>query len=574
MFMQLVQMPECGGFNLTWADRLRKSIAKKNPKEFDQLTIEYFENAKEKNLSPALCNYVWKVLVAYSRGYGFNKSHTLAYSLIALQEMNLAFKYPILFWNCACLISDAGGNEIEENEEEEIFEEEIYSNEMEEFSEDDSDEDIEDSYEEEDCDGYPAEVCKMADGKKKKKLRATNYGRIAAAIGKMKATGIEVSHPDINNSTFTFSPDVENNAIRYGLSGITRISKDLINEIIKNRPYSSLQDFLKKVKVNKLQAVNLIKSGIFDCFGDRLKVMEEYIESVSDTKKRITLQNMKMLIDFKLIPDEYDFQCRVFNYNKYLKKFKDGKYYAMDNIAYGFYEKNFDVDKLVSFDSESGFAIEQTKWDTIYKKQQDIIRPYIKENNEKLLTAVNNRIIQDLWNKYCDGSISKWEMDSISCYIHKHELAYINRHKYGIDNFFDLDEKPVIERLIPIKGKMIPIFKLNRICGTVLDRDKAKKTVTLLTTDGVVTVKIYGGVFEQYDRQLSQKDTNGKKHVIQKSLFSRGNKIIVTGIRQDDSFLAKTYKNTPWHKVELITSISDNGNDMEIQHERPQVEVM
>ena len=28
-FMQLVQMPECGGFDLTWADRLRKSIAKK-----------------------------------------------------------------------------------------------------------------------------------------------------------------------------------------------------------------------------------------------------------------------------------------------------------------------------------------------------------------------------------------------------------------------------------------------------------------------------------------------------------------------------------------------------------------
>ena len=474
--------------------------------------------------------------------------------------MNLAFKYPIIFWNCACLISDAGGNEIEENEEEEIFEEEIYSNEMEEFSEDDSDEDIEDSYEEEDYDGYPAEICKMSDGKKKKKLRATNYGRIAAAIGKMKATGIEVSHPDINNSTFTFSPDVENNAIRYGLSGITRISKDLINEIIKNRPYTSLQDFLKKVKVNKLQAVNLIKSGIFDCFGDRLKIMEEYIEYVSDTKKRITLQNMKMLIDFNLIPDEYDFQCRVFNYNKYLKKFKDGKYYIMDNIAYGFYEKNFDVDKLVSFDSESGFAIEQTKWDTIYKKQQDIIRPYIKENSEKLLKAVNNRIIQDLWNKYCDGSISKWEMDSISCYIHKHELAYINRHKYGIDNFFDLDEKPVVERLIPIKGKMIPIFKLNRICGTVLDRDKAKKTVTLLTTDGVVTVKIYGTQFVYYDRQLSEKDYNGKKHIIRKSEFSRGNKIVVTGIREGDNFIAKKYKNTPYHLLLTIDKILPTGD--------------
>ena len=27
-FMTLVQIPECGGFDLTWADQLRKSIAK------------------------------------------------------------------------------------------------------------------------------------------------------------------------------------------------------------------------------------------------------------------------------------------------------------------------------------------------------------------------------------------------------------------------------------------------------------------------------------------------------------------------------------------------------------------
>ena len=32
---------------------------------------EYFKNAEEKKLSKNLCNYVWKVLVAYSRGYGF-----------------------------------------------------------------------------------------------------------------------------------------------------------------------------------------------------------------------------------------------------------------------------------------------------------------------------------------------------------------------------------------------------------------------------------------------------------------------------------------------------------------------
>ena len=165
-FMQLVQLQECGGFDLTWADRLRKSIAKKNPKEFDELTEEYYKNIKEKNLSYNLCNYVWKVLVAYSRGYGFNKSHTLAYSLIALQEMNLAFKYPTIFWNCACLISDAGGNEKEiEEEEEDLNVEETYTNEVENFVEE-SDEDEENEDDEE-----------VKADKKKKKAKATNYGR-------------------------------------------------------------------------------------------------------------------------------------------------------------------------------------------------------------------------------------------------------------------------------------------------------------------------------------------------------------------------------------------------------------
>ena len=42
-FMSLVQMPEAGGFSLAWSDRLRKSIAKKNPAEFEKLQEEYFK---------------------------------------------------------------------------------------------------------------------------------------------------------------------------------------------------------------------------------------------------------------------------------------------------------------------------------------------------------------------------------------------------------------------------------------------------------------------------------------------------------------------------------------------------
>lgn len=552
-FMQLVQIPECGGFDLNFADKLRKAIAKKNPKAYDELTKEYFETCREKGLSMNLCNYVWNVLVATSRGYGFNLSHTLAYSLIALQEMNLAYRYPIMFWNCACLISDAGGAEsedsTEENEEKaEIFYEDYES--FEDFVEEDEDE--EDKDEEE-------EVSK--ENKKKKKTKSTNYGKIAAAIGKIKSSGVNVAPPDINKSTFTFSPDIENNTIRYGLSGITKVGEELVKTIMDGRPYSSVEDFLGRIKINKPQMVNLIKSGAFDCFGDRMQIMRKYVESISDVKKRITLQNMKMLIDFGLIPDKYDLERRVYNFNKYIKKLKlDGTYFGLDEIAFNFYSAHFDIDQLEPCeDTESGFKIKQTTWDNYYQKHMRIIRPFVQKHAAELLVEVNNRLMQDTWNKYCLGSLSKWEMDSVSFYSHEHELSNLDMYEYGLEDFFGLPEEPQVERLIPIKGKMVPILKLHRICGTVLDRDKSKKTVTLLTTSGVVTVKIFGGVFSQYDKQISERGADGKKHVIEKSTFSRGNKIVVIGVRDGDSFRAKKYSRTPYHLVEQIIEVCDDG---------------
>ena len=551
-FMQLVQMPECGGFNLTWADKLRKSIAKKNPAAYEELQKEYFETVEKKGLSKNLCNYVWNVLVATSRGYGFNASHTLAYSLIALQEMNLAYKYPIMFWNCACLISDSGGAESdddEQNEEENMYEEVEY-NSFEDFgATEDSDEDDDDEEEEE-----------AGQVKKKKKTKSANYGKIATAIGKIKSSGVDVAPPDINKSNFTFYPDVESNTIRYGLSGITKVGEELVKAIIDNRPYSSVEDLTKKVKINKAQVINLIKSGAFDSFGERTEIMRQYINSISDTKKRITLQNMKMLCDFGLIPDEYDLQRRVYNFNKYIKKFKHETYYLLDNIAMHFFEEHFDMDKLKTTElSESGFMIQQTIWDNIYQSNMDIIRPWVRKNADTLLEQVNERLTSDMWNKYCQGSLSKWEMDAVSFYSHEHELANTRKDLYEIADFSRIPENPVVERVLPIKGRQIPIFKLYRIAGTILDKDKNKKTVTLLTTDGVVTVKIFGAVFTHYDKQISEKGADGKKHVIEKSWLSRGNKIIVTGIKQSDGFLAKKYSRTPYHLVELITDVREDG---------------
>lgn len=568
LFMELVQIPECGGFDLNWADRLRKSIAKKKASEFEALEKEYYTVTKEKGLDEHLCNYVWSVLVSTSRGYGFNLSHTLSYSLVALQEMNLAFRYPLILWDCACLINDAGGGSDSEEESEdsdscENCYEEVAVSSIDSFvDEPDDDEDDEDDEDEEEA---PKKV-----EKKKKKAKSSNYGKVATAIGKMREEGVSIAPPDINESKLTFSPDVENSEIRYGLTGITRVGADVVNEIIKNRPYQNLEDLLNRVKMKKPQVINLIKAGALDCFGDRTEIMHEYIDLISGKKKRITLQNMKMLIDFGLIPDEYDMSRRVFNYNAYLRKFLDDdkKTYLLNDVAFGFYEKNFDMDKLKEDSrAESGFSILKTSWKPIYDSYMAKVRPYVQSHNQDLLKAVNDRLESDMWNKYCKGSLSKWEMDSVSFYSHPHELAGADLSAYNCVDYFSLPEEPVIETEIMIKGKKIPLYKIVRIAGTVLDRDKNKHSVTLLTTSGVVTVKIFGTVFAHYDKQISERGDDGKKHVIEKSLFTRGTKIIVSGIRRGEVFLGKKYARTPWHLVEKIESVDEDGHVV-VRHER------
>ena len=565
-FMMLVQVPELGGFDLTWADRLRKSIAKKNPKDFRVLEGEYYNQVKEKNLDYNFCNYVWEKLVKPNAGYSFNLSHTLSYSLIGLQELNLAYKYPVIFWNCACLISDSGGgDEREENFSDEGADRNDNGQTFDDVSMGIFEDDANVESEETDSD----------DNAKARKTSKVNYGKIATAIGKFKSEGIEIAPPDINDSGITFVPNVERNQIIHGLSGITRIGSDFVKQIIENRPYNSIDDFSNKVKASKPQMINLIKAGCFDKLaGDRTKAMSYYIDKVADKKKRITLQNLKMLFDFNFVPEEFEEVRKVFNYNRYLKKFKNEDYFELDNIAFNFYNKNFDLDDLEeSQGAESGFKIKKVVWKKYYDRYMDKIRPWVKKNSKELLQKVNSQIVNELWDKYCVGTISKWEMDSLSCYIHEHELSKLRYENYGFANYFNLPDNPVVVREFRSRqnGKLIPLYQINRIAGTVLDRDKNKKSVTLLTKEGIVNVKIYGDVFSHYDRQISKRGADGKKHVIEKSWFSRGNKIIISGIKQEGMFIGKKYKSNDWHLVELITKIEDNG-EIRVKREREAAE--
>lgn len=516
-FMMLVQIPECGGFDLNWADRLRKSIAKKNPAEFDQLTKEYFVRANEKNLSKNLCNYVWNVLVSTSRGYGFNLSHTLAYSLVALQEMNLAYKYPTIYWNCACLINDSGSIEY------------------------DKDVDAED--------------------------QNTNYDKIAQAIGKMREAGVKISLVDINKSSYTFIPDEKNNQILYGMKGLVNVSDDLVEQIIANRPYTSIKDFYYKVKPKKQSMISLIKSGAFDTMEDRKFAMAWFIWETCDKKSRLTLQNMPGLIKYNLLPQDTNEQVmarRVYEFNRYLKAVcknsRDTENYILTDRAINF------LDELeIDYNADRTLSIK--KWDKHYQKWMDIFRNWITADKENILKSLNQIIFMEEWNKYAKGNISAWEMQAMCFYYHEHELAHLNTSKYGIVDFNKLPEEPIIEKSFSRGGKTINMFKLFKICGTCIAKNKAKATVTLLTTSGVVEVKFRKEYFSLFDKQISIKNDDGTKTIVERSWFNRGSMIVVQGIRSGDNFIVKKYASSVGHQLYKILEVI-NGTDLKLTSER------
>ncbi len=76
--------------------------------------------------------------------------------------------------------------------------------------------------------------------------------------------GIQILPPDIHLSYDGFT--AERKTIRVGLSQVKGLSQKSICEILKNRPYTSLTDFLTRTKVSIVETGSLIRCGAFDVF--------------------------------------------------------------------------------------------------------------------------------------------------------------------------------------------------------------------------------------------------------------------------------------------------------------------
>ena len=519
-------------FSLKDANAARKVVGKKQMNKIPALRQQVLDQAA----SPCLGNYIWTCGVGPQMGYSFSIIHALAYSFIGFQTMYIATRWNPIYWNTACLIVNSGSLE-----EESDFEE---------------DEDT-------------GEVAK-------KKEKTTDYGKIAKALGDIIGKGIKVSLVDINKSSYSFEPDADNNVILFGMKALSNVGGPIIDQIIANRPYIGIADFMARCPLNKSAMFSLIKAGAFDKVEEkwakelgvepRQLVMTYYISKVCEAKKRITLQNFNGLIQHDLIPEELDLQKRVFNFTKYLKANKKvGKYFVFDNICEEFYSKYFDMDLLEVINGLT--CIEQTKWEKIYKSTMDKARDWIKENQNEILEKFNTILFKEMWDKYAGKSISAYEMESLCFYYHEHELKDVKMNKYGIVDFNDLSPEPAIDYFFKRNGRDLPIYKISKIIGTVIGKNDTRSSITLLTTTGVVNVKFTKEYFAMYNRQLSEKQPDGTKKVVEKGWFTRGVKLLVAGYRRDDTFVAKTYKNNGFHQIYKIVNVTDNG-ELELVHDR------
>lgn len=544
--MQMVMDPHISNFTMQEANKLRKTIAKKQFREIDKVKELFYQKGKEVGSSENLLNYVWDKQIATQLGYSFSEIHTTGYALIALQEMNLAYRFPILYWNCACLSVDSSA----------IASSDFYNLVDENIIAIDDDDEVE-----------------------KKTQNKMDYSKLAGALDKFsKICNIEL--PDINESRLSFTPDIKRNTIVYGLKGISRVTDPSIEEIMNNRPFSSLTDFLKRTTkkvVMKDKIVNLIKCGAFDNIEhlNRREIATKYIWYVCEPKSKLTMQNANMLIEQGLFPKELEYYCDVYKLTKELRKHRDPDklWYCGDRLnipadKFDSWRKIIGDSKLIAqdlmIDGEPRRVIDSGKWDVFYETNMNPLRKYIKENSAELLKKMNQNLFDAEFNKYFSGDEAQWELDSLNFYFGKHPLEkVIPQMDVNITAVQDIVEGAQ-DGMFFIKGKEIPKMKLFSIAGTVIDKNNTKGLITVQCPSGVVNVKCYKDLYALYAKSETEVDENGNETTTDESFFEKGTHLLITGIQRGATFVPKVYKNSRVKCIEKIV-LDSEGNFKEFQ---------
>ncbi len=100
---------DLAGFSLGQADLLRRAMGSKNPEKMEQMRDKFLSGSRERKIPNETAEAIFNQMAKFA-GYGFNKSHSAAYALVAYQTAYLKVHYSSEFM-AALLTSEAGNQD-------------------------------------------------------------------------------------------------------------------------------------------------------------------------------------------------------------------------------------------------------------------------------------------------------------------------------------------------------------------------------------------------------------------------------------------------------------------------------
>ena len=191
------------------ADGLRKAMGKKIPEDIEKMRDKFTTGCAANKIKDKIATKIYDQMVQFG-GYGFNKSHSVAYGIVAYQTAYLKANYPIEFMT-AVLTSEIGHSSI---------------------------------------------------GAEDKENKLVTY------LEEARRMGMKILPPDVNESRTRF--DIQNGEIRFGLLAIKNVGSGAAESIVAaalEKPFVSLDDFCSRVDlhaINKKAVESLIKAGALD----------------------------------------------------------------------------------------------------------------------------------------------------------------------------------------------------------------------------------------------------------------------------------------------------------------------
>ena len=214
------------GYSMAEADNFRKAIGKKKPELMKKEKERFLKGCVSKGYSKKTAEDVFALIEKFV-GYGFNKSHSASYALIAYHTAYMKTHFPVEFMTALFTAESRGASGPAKNE------------------------------------------------------------KIAQAVAECRRIKLPVLLPDINKSESEFTIEERKN-IRFGLSAIKNVGEAAIETILsarKNGNFKSFQDFCQRVdlsKVNKKTHESLVKSGAMDHFGKRSYLLDNLTDILEE----------------------------------------------------------------------------------------------------------------------------------------------------------------------------------------------------------------------------------------------------------------------------------------------------